>query len=132
MSSKTLVGFGFGPIQSGLFVYEAARRGNFSRLVVAEVDQSMVDAVRANDNKYQLMFYCHILYNRHNWLFPSSEGLLYITLFARRNSLDLIFSLAFSAAVLFISKRTFFPSIRKLIIPPDSRKVFMSPTVKIL
>lgn len=54
MSGKALVGFGFGPIQSGLFVYEAFCSGNFSRLVVAEVDQSMVDAVRANGNKYEL------------------------------------------------------------------------------
>ncbi len=44
---KTFVGFGFGPIQSGLFLYEAARSGHFARLVVAEVDQALVDAVRA-------------------------------------------------------------------------------------
>ncbi|MCY2927330.1 MAG: hypothetical protein NT031_18220 [Planctomycetota bacterium] len=44
---KTFVGFGFGPIQSGLFLYEAARSGRFDRLVVAEVDQMLVDAVRA-------------------------------------------------------------------------------------
>lgn len=46
-NGKTFVGFGFGPIQSGLFLYEAARSGRFDRLVVAEVDQALVDAVRA-------------------------------------------------------------------------------------
>ena len=32
---KTFVGFGFGPIQSGLFLLEAFRSGNFDRYVVA-------------------------------------------------------------------------------------------------
>lgn len=45
---KTFVGFGFGPIQSGLFLLEAWRSGNFKRLVVAEVDNVVVDAVRKN------------------------------------------------------------------------------------
>ncbi|HNX26876.1 MAG TPA: hypothetical protein PKK48_05660 [Phycisphaerae bacterium] len=54
MSKKIYVGFGFGPIQSGLFVYEAFRSGNFDRLVVAEIDQGMVDAVRAAGNRYML------------------------------------------------------------------------------
>jgi len=35
--SKTFVGFGFGAIQAGLFLYEAYQSGNFGRLVVAEV-----------------------------------------------------------------------------------------------
>ena len=48
---KTFVGFGFGPIQSGLFLYEAAVSGNFSRYVVAEVDGGLVDAVRGNGGK---------------------------------------------------------------------------------
>ena len=43
---KTFVGIGFGPIQSGLFVSEAYRSGNFDRLTVAEVDESTVRAVR--------------------------------------------------------------------------------------
>jgi len=34
---RTFVGFGFGAIQAGLFLYEAHRSGNFGRLVVAEV-----------------------------------------------------------------------------------------------
>lgn len=44
--SRTFVGFGFGPIQSALFLYEAYRSGNFSRFVVAEVDATLVRAVR--------------------------------------------------------------------------------------
>ena len=43
----TFVGFGFGPIQTGLMLCEAAQSGNFDRLVIAEVDQVLVDAVRA-------------------------------------------------------------------------------------
>ncbi len=49
---KTFVGFGFGPIQSGLFAYEAWRSGNFARLVVAEIDDALVGAVRAGGNRY--------------------------------------------------------------------------------
>ncbi len=44
---NTFVGFGFGAIQSGLFLYEAFRSGHFGRLVVAEVMPEVVDAVRA-------------------------------------------------------------------------------------
>jgi mannitol-1-phosphate 5-dehydrogenase len=43
----TFVGFGFGPIQTGLMLLEAAESGRFGRFVVAEVDQGLVDAVRA-------------------------------------------------------------------------------------
>ena len=52
--SKTFVGFGFGPIQSGLFLYEAYASGNFSRFVVAEVDAAVVQAVRANGQRYRI------------------------------------------------------------------------------
>lgn len=45
-------GFGFGPIQSGLFAKEAFASGNFSRIVVAEIDQDLVDAVRGNGGSY--------------------------------------------------------------------------------
>ncbi len=45
---KTFVGFGFGAIQSGLFLYEAFESGNFDRLVVVEVIPQVVDAVRRN------------------------------------------------------------------------------------
>ena len=50
----TLVGFGFGPIQSGLFAREAAASGRFERIVVAEIDPVLVDAVRANGNRYDV------------------------------------------------------------------------------
>lgn len=50
--SRTFVGFGFGAIQGGLFLYEAFRSGNFDRLVVAEVMPDVVDAVRASGGAY--------------------------------------------------------------------------------
>ncbi|TVS13729.1 MAG: hypothetical protein EA424_21085 [Planctomycetaceae bacterium] len=53
-SERTFVGFGFGPIQSGLFLYEACRSGNFDRYVIAEVDALLVDAVRAAGGRYQI------------------------------------------------------------------------------
>jgi len=49
---KTFVGFGFGPIQSALFLREASRSGNFSRLVVAEVLADVVRAVRGSGGSY--------------------------------------------------------------------------------
>jgi mannitol-1-phosphate 5-dehydrogenase len=52
MKNHIFVGFGFGPIQSGLFVNEAYKSGNFSRIVISEVDQKLVDAVRANNGSY--------------------------------------------------------------------------------
>ena len=50
--TRTFVGFGFGAIQSGLFLYEAFFSGAFRRLVVAEVLQDVVSAVRLTDNTY--------------------------------------------------------------------------------
>jgi mannitol-1-phosphate 5-dehydrogenase len=52
MAEHIFTGFGFGPIQGGLFVKEAYESGNFSRIVAAEIDQSIVDAVRANKGSY--------------------------------------------------------------------------------
>ncbi|MBN1837817.1 MAG: hypothetical protein JW820_18315 [Spirochaetales bacterium] len=49
---KTFAGFGFGPIQSALFLYEASRSGNFSRYVVVDVDRELIEAVRANGGRY--------------------------------------------------------------------------------
>lgn len=49
---NAFVGIGFGPIQSGLFVSEGYRSGNFDRLTVAEVDESVVRAVRDNGGQY--------------------------------------------------------------------------------
>ena len=46
------VGFGFGPIQAGFFVHEAVRSGNFSRIVIAEVDSRLVEAVQGNHGRY--------------------------------------------------------------------------------
>ena len=43
---RTFVGFGFGAIQGGLFLYEAFRSGKFGRLVVAEVVPEVVASVR--------------------------------------------------------------------------------------
>lgn len=44
--NRTYVGFGFGAIQAGLFLYEAFCSGNFGRLVVAEVVPEVVAAIR--------------------------------------------------------------------------------------
>lgn len=52
MAEHVFTGFGFGPIQSGLFVAEAFRSGNFSRIVVAEIDGRLVDAIRRNEGRY--------------------------------------------------------------------------------
>ncbi len=49
---KTFVGFGFGAIQGGLFLAEAFRSGNFSRIVVSEIDTEAVAALRAADGAY--------------------------------------------------------------------------------
>ncbi|MHC5062286.1 MAG: hypothetical protein ACYTFK_14615 [Planctomycetota bacterium] len=52
MDEHQFVGFGFGPIQGGLFAKEAYQSGNFTRIVVAEVDPELVNAVRANKGTY--------------------------------------------------------------------------------
>ena len=52
MNKHIFVGFGFGPIQAGLFLREAYKSGNFDRLIVAEIDQKLVDAVRKNNGSY--------------------------------------------------------------------------------
>jgi mannitol-1-phosphate 5-dehydrogenase len=50
--NHVFVGFGFGPIQSGLFAKEARACGRFSEIAVAEVDPSLVAAVRGNGDRY--------------------------------------------------------------------------------
>ncbi len=50
--TRTYVGFGFGAIQAGLFLYEAFGSGAFRRLVVAEVMPEVVDAVRRAGGMY--------------------------------------------------------------------------------
>ena len=52
--SRTFVGFGFGAIQAGLFFYEAWRTKRFGRLVVAEVMDDVVQAVRRGGGRYGL------------------------------------------------------------------------------
>lgn len=52
MAEHVFTGFGFGPIQGGLFAKEAFDSGNFARIVVAEIDSQLVDAVRANNGSY--------------------------------------------------------------------------------
>ncbi len=47
---KRFLGFGFGVIQTGLFLHEAMRSGNFESFTVAEIEQDVVDRVRANGN----------------------------------------------------------------------------------
>jgi mannitol-1-phosphate 5-dehydrogenase len=51
---RTFVGFGFGAIQAGLFLYEAFQSGNFGRLVVAEVVPDVVAAIRAANGFYSV------------------------------------------------------------------------------
>jgi mannitol-1-phosphate 5-dehydrogenase len=48
------VGFGFGPIQAGLFLYEAFQSGNFGRMVVAEVAPDIVSAVRGAGGRFSV------------------------------------------------------------------------------
>jgi len=52
MANHTFAGFGFGPIQAGLFAKEAFESGHFERIVVAEIAQPLVEAVRANGGTY--------------------------------------------------------------------------------
>jgi mannitol-1-phosphate 5-dehydrogenase len=54
MPRKTFVGFGFGAIQGGLFLYEAYQSGNFDRLVVAEVVPEVVSSLRRADGRYRV------------------------------------------------------------------------------
>lgn len=50
----TFVGLGFGPIQIGLFLLEAYRSGHFDRLVVSEINQDLVAAVRRASGNIRL------------------------------------------------------------------------------
>lgn len=51
---KVFVGFGFGAIQGGLFLYEAFYSGRFGRFVVAEVMPEIVRAVRQARGRYRV------------------------------------------------------------------------------
>lgn len=52
MAKHLFVGFGFGPIQSGLFAYEAFASRRFERIVIAEIDSRLVEAVRRAGGSY--------------------------------------------------------------------------------
>ena len=52
MTEHVFTGFGFGPIQGGLFANEAFQSSNIRRIAIAEIDQSLVDTVRANNGTY--------------------------------------------------------------------------------
>src|ERR1035437_728770 len=52
--SKTFVGFGFGAIQGGMFLYESFRFGKFGRLVVAEVVPEVVTGVRRPQGRFRI------------------------------------------------------------------------------
>jgi len=54
MTRRVFVGFGFGAIQGGLFLYEAYRAGHFDRLVVAEVVPEVVAALRRAGGRYRV------------------------------------------------------------------------------
>ncbi|MCX7046992.1 MAG: hypothetical protein NTX50_16075 [Candidatus Sumerlaeota bacterium] len=49
---SSFVGFGFGPIQAGLFLDEAFRSGAFDRLVVAEINAELVASIRGANGNY--------------------------------------------------------------------------------
>ena len=51
---RTFVGFGFGAIQAGLFLYEAFRSGRFDKLVVAEIIPDVVRALNDNGGRYMV------------------------------------------------------------------------------
>ncbi len=53
-NDKTFVGFGFGPIQSALFLYEAYVSKAFARFVVSEIDVDLVKAIRDNGGRYTI------------------------------------------------------------------------------
>jgi len=51
---KSFVGFGFGAIQAGLFLYEAHASGQFDRFVVAEIMPEVVNAIRNAGGRYRV------------------------------------------------------------------------------
>ncbi len=50
---KTFLGVGLGPIQTGIFL-DGAFRGGFDRLVIADVDTALIQAVRDNGGTIQI------------------------------------------------------------------------------
>jgi mannitol-1-phosphate 5-dehydrogenase len=56
---RTFVGFGFGAIQAGLFLYEAFHSGGFGRLVVGEVAPDAVQDLRRHAGCYAVNVALH-------------------------------------------------------------------------
>jgi mannitol-1-phosphate 5-dehydrogenase len=54
MNKKTFVGFGFGAIQAGLFLFEAYKAGKFHELSVAEVVPEIIRSIRSSDGNYNV------------------------------------------------------------------------------
>ncbi len=52
---RTYVGFGFGAIQAGLFLYEAYCAHGFNQLVAAEVIPEVVDTMRRAAGIFRLI-----------------------------------------------------------------------------
>lgn len=52
--SRTLVGLGFGAIQSGLFVYEAARSEAYAPPLVIDIRADLVAGLRADEGRFRL------------------------------------------------------------------------------
>jgi mannitol-1-phosphate 5-dehydrogenase len=53
-TKRIFVGFGFGAIQAGLFLYEAFRSGNFDRYIIAEVLPDVVESIRQAGGVYRV------------------------------------------------------------------------------
>jgi len=51
---KTFVGFGFGAIQTGLFLWEAQQSGNFERLVIAMTNDEVVASLRRAGGNFRV------------------------------------------------------------------------------
>ncbi|MEK7706597.1 MAG: hypothetical protein AAB380_01195 [Verrucomicrobiota bacterium] len=51
---KTFVGFGFGAIQTGLFLWEAQQSGNFERLVIAMTNDDVVAGLRCAGGNFHV------------------------------------------------------------------------------
>jgi mannitol-1-phosphate 5-dehydrogenase len=52
--TRRFVGFGFGAIQAGLFLYEAHQCGRYSRPIVVDVRADLVESLRSNAGHYCL------------------------------------------------------------------------------
>lgn len=52
--SETFVGFGFGPIQAGVFILEAFRSGRFRRIVIGEILPDIVRSIREEGGRFRL------------------------------------------------------------------------------